>query len=227
MLRLDGNRPIRVSEKIVRRIMREDGLKPVLYFVKSVFRFSSLAFSGFGIRRAGRWLVYWLSVLPNMPWVTDVTRFAMDGYKCRLSPVVDRFDGMGISRTLSRSPDAGMADRILLDVVATLKDGGRPVVRSGRGCRCRWPGWIHIREENDLTRSMSAKGRGPDNTAAEGFFGRLRNGFYHGRDWKGVGYDEFHRRLTAYLTHYNETGIRKPLGWMSPVQYHRSLGMAA
>ena len=34
-------------------------------------------------------------------------------------------------------------------------------------------------------------------------------------------------RLAAYLTHYNETRIKKSLDWMSPVQYRRSLGLAA
>ena len=156
----------------------------------------------------------------------DVTRFAMDGCKCRLSPVVDRFDGMVVSWTLSRSPNAGMANRMLLDAVATLRDGERPIVHSDRGCHYRWDEWIRIREEHGLIRSMSAKGCSPDNTAAEGFFGRLKNEFFHGRDWRDVGYDEFHRRLTAYLTHYNETRIKKSLGWMSPVQYLRSLGLA-
>ena len=42
-----------------------------------------------------------------------------------------------------------------------------------------------------------------------------------------MGFEEFHRRLTAYLTHYNETGIKKSLGWMSPVQYRKHLGPAA
>jgi len=43
---------------------------------------------------------------PNMLWVTDVAQFTMDGYKCWLSPVVDCFDGMVVSWTLSRSPNA-------------------------------------------------------------------------------------------------------------------------
>lgn len=43
----------------------------------------------------------------------------------------------------------------------------------------------------------------------------------------GVGYEEFRERLAAYLTHYNETRIKKSLDWMSPVQYRRSLGLAA
>ena len=70
---------------------------------------------------------------------------------------------------------------------------------------------------------MSAKGCSPDNAAAEGFFGRLKNEFYHGRDWRGVGYEEFRERLT----HYNETRIKKSLDWMSPLQYRKHLGLAA
>ena len=50
-------------------------------------------------------------------------------------------------------------------------------------------------------RSMSAKGCSPDNAAAEGFFGRLKNEFFYGRDWRGVGYEEFRERLSTYLTH--------------------------
>ena len=162
-----------------------------------------------------------------MLWVTDVTQSTMDGYKRRLSPVVDRFDGMVVSRTLSRSPNADMANRMLLDAVATLREGEHPIIHSDRGCHWRWPGWIRICEEHGLTRSMSAKGCSPDNAAAEGFFGRLKNEFYHGRDWRGVGYEEFRERLAAYLTHYNETKIKKSLDWMSPLQYRKHLGLAA
>ena len=223
MLRLDAEAPLVVSEKVVRRIMREEGLRPV--YLKRPKRWSSYAGK---ITKAPANLVGrdFRAPAPNRLWVTDVTQFTMDGYRCWLSPVVDCFDGMVVSWTLSRSPNAAMADRMLLDAVATLGDGERPVVHSDRGCHYRWPGWIRICEEHGLTRSMSAKGCSPDNAAAEGFFGRLKNEFLYGRDWRGVGYDEFRRRLTAYLTHYNETRIKKSLGWMSPVQYRKHLGLA-
>ena len=73
-----------------------------------------------------------------------------------------------------------------------------------------------LREERGPVRSMSAKGCGPDNAAAEGFLGGPGSGFLYGRDWKGIGYEEFCRRLAACLTHCNETGVKKSLGWMSP-----------
>lgn len=116
---------------------------------------------------------------------------------------------------------------MLLDAIATLGDGERPVIHSDRGCHYRWPGRIRICEEHGLTRSMSAKGCSPGNAAMEGFFGRLKNEFFHCRDWRGVGYERFRERLAAYLTHFNETRIKKSLGWQSPVQYRKSLGLAA
>lgn len=203
--------------------MREEGLRPV--YLKRPKRWSS--YEGGGEAPANLVERDFRADAPNMLWVTDVTRFTMDGYKCWLSRVVDRFDGMVVSWTLSRSPDAGMADRMLLDAVVTLRDGERSVVHSDRGCHYRWPGWIRICEEHGLIRSISAKGCNLDNAAAEGFFGRLKNEFFYGRDWSGVGYEEFRKRLAAYLTHYNETRIKKSLDWMSPVQYRKHLGLAA
>lgn len=224
MLRLDESDPIVVSEKVVRRIMREGAMRPV--YLKRPKRWSSYA-GEIGEAPANLVERDFHADAPNMLWVTDVTQFTMDGYKCWLSPVVDCFDGMVVSWTLSRSPNADMANRMLLDAVATLRDGEHPIIHSDRGCHYRWDEWIRICEEHGLIRSMSAKGCSPDNAAAEGFFGRLKNELFYGRDWRGVGYEEFRERLAAYLTHYNETRIKKSLDWMSPVQYRRSLGLAA
>ena len=84
----------------------------------------------------------------------------------------------------------------------------------------------NICEENGLVRSMSAKGCSPDNSACEGFFGRLKNEFFHYRDWEGVTAEEFMGRLEAYLVYYREERIKKSLGWLSPMEYRRKLGYA-
>ena len=77
---------------------------------------------------------------------------------------------------------------MLSDACSTLKDGEdeKPVIHSDRGCHYRWPEWIRICKDNNLTRSMSAKGCSPDNAAAEGFFGRLKQEFFHKRSFAGV-----------------------------------------
>ena len=82
-------------------------------------------------------------------------------------------------------------------------------------------------EEAGLTRSMSKKGCSPDNSACEGFFGRLKNEFFYGKQWKDVPIEEFIGFLDDYIRWYNECRIKESLGWMSPLEYRRSLGLAA
>lgn len=125
--RLDESDPLVVSEKVVRRIMREGAMRPV--YLKRPKRWSSYA-GEIGEAPANLVGRDFHADAPNMLWVTDVTQSTMDGYKRRLSPVVDRFDGMVVSWTLSRSPNADMANRMLLDAVATLRDGEHPIIHS-------------------------------------------------------------------------------------------------
>jgi len=220
----DGADPVVVSEKVVRRIMREEGL--VVVYRKKARRYSSYrgetgAHPGNKVNRdfhADR---------PNALWLTDITQFALPGFKCYLSPVIDCFDGRVVAWTCGTSPDAELANSMLRRACATLAEGERPTIHSDCGCHYRWPGWIAECEAHGLTRSMSAKGCSPDNSACEGFFGRLKNEFFYHRDWSGVTFGEFRDLLAAYIEAYNETRIKKSLGWMSPNEYRRSKGYAA
>lgn len=216
--------PIVVSEKVVRRIMREEGLEVV--YKRRKRHYSSHEGE---ISEAPPNLVKrdFRSGLPNFLWLTDVTEFGLPSGKLYLSPIVDCFDGALVSWTISESPNAEMANSMLEKACRTLADGERPVIHSDRGCHYRWPGWIAICERNGLTRSMSAKGCSPDNSAMEGFFGRLKNEFFYGRDWKDTTREEFTAMLDGYLRYYNEERPKESLGWMSPLQYRRSLGLAA
>ena len=82
-------------------------------------------------------------------------------------------------------------------------------------------------EKADLTRSMSKKGCSPDNSACEGFFGRLKNEMFYNRTWEGVTIEEFIDILNTYIQWYSEKRIKVSLGGMSPMQYRRSLGLVA
>jgi transposase InsO family protein len=54
-------------------------------------------------------------------------------------------------------------------------------------------------EQCGLIRSMSNKRYSPGNAACEGFFGRLKNEMFYGRDWKGVSLKQFMDILDRYL----------------------------
>lgn len=108
----------------------------------------------------------------------------------------------------------------------------RTVLRRGKGSNpfslvdYRWPGWLSRMEGAGLTRSMSKKGCSPDNSACEGFFGRLKNEMFYFRSWKDVSINQFIDELDGYLRWYNEERIKMSLGAMSPVAYRRSIGLA-
>lgn len=164
---------------------------------------------------------------PNAKWLTDITEFAIPAGKIYLSPVIDCFDGLPVAWTIGTSPDAGLVNKMLESAVATLKDDERPIVHSDRGCHYRWPGWIGLMEANGLTRSMSRKGCSPDNSACEGFFGRLKNEMFYYHEWTDVTVDEFISVLDHYLHWYAEKRIKVSLGGMSPMQYRQSLGLVS
>ena len=48
----------------------------------------------------------------------------------------------------------------------------------------------------------------PDNAACEGFFGRLKVEFFHGRDWRGVSAERFAAELAEWIRWYREGRLK-------------------
>lgn len=211
-----------VSEKVVRRLMRDENLIVVGRKKRKYSSYKgeiSPAVSNVINRdfHAGA---------PNVKWLTDLTEFQLPAGKVYLSPMIDCFDGMVVSWSIGTSPDAGMVNAMLDNAISILAANDRPVVHSDHGSHYRWPGWIARMEAAGLTRSMSKKGCTPDNAACEGFFGRVKNEIFYGRSWAGVSIEEFVSKLDHYLHWYNEKRIKMSLGSRSPMEYRRSLGYA-
>ena len=213
---------ITVSAKRVMKLMTKHGMVPLF---KSAKRYSS--YKG-ELTRAPENLVNrdFHADGPNMLRVTDLTEFSIPAGKAYLSPLIDCYDGLPVAWTIGTSPNAELADGMLSDACSTLGEGDRPVIHSDRGCHYRWPEWIRICEEHKLTRSMSAKGCSPDNAAAEGFFGRLKQEFFHKRSFAGVSMDEFIGMLDDYMVWYRGKRIKTEFG-MSIMGRRRELGLVA
>ena len=140
--------------------------------------------------------------------------------------MIDCFDGKIVAYTAGFSPNAELANRMPEKAASTLPGNARPLVHSDRGCHCRWPGWLGLMERFGLTRSMSAKGCSPDNAAAEGFFGRLKQEFFHKRSFQGVTIDEFTAMLDEYMVWYRDKRIKTEYG-MSIMDKRIQLGLVA
>ena len=217
------NKGITVSEKVIRRIMEEEK-----FIVPCKKKRGYSSYKG-EISPAVENVILrdFHAKAPNMKWLTDLTEFHIPAGKVYLSPVIDCFDGLAVSWAIGTSPDAELVNTMLDDAIDNLTEGEHPIVHTDRGSHYRWPGWISRIENAGLTRSMSKKGCVPDNSACEGFFGRLKNEMFYYQSWKDVSIGRFIDELDSYLRWYNEKRIKISLGGMSPVAYRRSLGLAA
>ena len=164
---------------------------------------------------------------PDEIRLAGIAGLSIPAGKVYLSPIIDCLDGKVAAGAMSTSPNAGPVNAVPGDAAATLTDGEPPVGRNDRGRRYRWPGWVEGCERYGITRSMSRKGRSPDNSAMEGLFGRLKAGSFYGRDRKGWSTGRFMEALGEYIDWYNRKRIKVSLGGMSPAQYGMSLGLAA
>ncbi len=217
------NKGIIVSDKVIRRLTKEESL---IVRIKKRRKYNSYMGE---ITPAVENLIKrnFHAEHPNEKWLTDITEFHIPAGKIYLSPIIDCFDGLPVSWTIGTSPDAELANTMLDGAIQSLRPEEHPIVHSDRGCHYRWPGWIERMETAGLTRSMSKKGCSPDNSACEGFFGRLKNEMFYGHSWQDVTLEEFISVLDEYIHWYAEKRIKLSLGGMSPIQYRQSLGLLA
>lgn len=158
---------------------------------------------------------------PNEKWLTDITEFSIPAGKVYLSPIIDCFDGMTVSRTVGTSPDAQLVSTMLDLAIATLPDTAHPLIHTDQGCRYRWFGWIERMKRTKLVRSMSKKGCSPDSSACESFFGRMKNEMFYNSSWQGVSVQAFIAEINRYMIWYREKRIKRSLGAMSPIKFRK------
>jgi len=218
-LKNDG---ITCSEKVIRRLMKEEGL-----YVKLKRKRKYNAYKGEITAPAANLIKRdFRAPKPNEKWLTDITEFHIPAGEVYLSPLVDCFDGLLVSWSISTNPDAILVNTMLDAGISTLREDERPIVHSDRGGHYRWPSCIDKMKEARLTRSMSKKGCTPDNAACEGLFGRIKNEMFYNRSWQGVNLDEFIEYLDRYLQWYNHKRSKRSLHSLSPMQYRQKLGIA-
>jgi transposase InsO family protein len=217
-----GRRQLHLCEKVVQRLMKQEGLSVP---ARKKRRYGSYLGE---ISPAPENLLNrdFQAATPNEKWLTDITEFQIPAGKVYLSPVIDCFDGMVVSWTLGTRPDSELVNTMLDAAIDTVgPSDNKPVIHSDRGAHYRWPGWLTRIHNAKLTRSMSRKGCSPDNAACEGFFGRLKNEMFYPRDWQSITIEQFIKAVHDYIVWYNEKRIKISLGSLSPIEYRESLGL--
>ncbi|MCI1209729.1 MAG: IS3 family transposase [Treponema sp.] len=202
------------SEKIIRKLMKEDKL-----YIVHTENHPYSSYKG-EITTAAPDLIKhnFHADAPNAKWFTDITQMIIPAGKMYLSAIVDCFDGLVVSWELGTTPTAALADRTLDKAVSTLR-GEHPIIHSDRGCHYRWNSWLKRIKTYSLRRSMSRKGCSPDNAACEGFWGRLKNECFYGRSFKHFSTIQFSAYINRYIQWYNCKRVKVSLNGNSPMEY--------
>ena len=161
---------------------------------------------------------------PNVLWLTDVTEFGLPGDDRRvyLSAVLDCFDSSIVGWAVAlRATSEGLVDPSLKMACLQLRDGDAPVLHSDGGRQYTAKSWREICSDHGIRRSMSRPGTSPDNARMEGFFGTLKNTWFHGRDWSGWTAPELAAEVGSWVMAYNEGRRKESLEWKTPAEYRR------
>ena len=121
---------LNISEKVVRRLMKQESLVPV---ARKRRRYGSYMGE---ISPAPDNLLNrnFSASAPNDKWLTDITEFQIPAGKVYLSPMIDCFDGMVVSWSIGTRPDAELVNTMLDAAIETVTASSeRPVVHSDRG----------------------------------------------------------------------------------------------
>ena len=121
-----GEEAITISEKVVRRIMKEEHL-----VAKRPNKKKYSSYQG-EITPAVENKVNrnFHADEPNKLWLTDITEFAIPAGKVYLSPIIDCFDGMLVTWTIGTSPNANLVNSMLDSAIETLDKDEHPIVHS-------------------------------------------------------------------------------------------------
>jgi len=218
---------VNISEKVVQRLMKQECLVAV---TRKRRRYGSYMGE---ISPAPDNLLNrdFSASAPNEKWLTDITEFQIPAGKVYLSPMIDCFDGMVVSWSIGTRPDAELVNTMLDTAIETVTaSSDRPVVHSDRGAHYRWPGWLSRIADAKLVRSMSRKGYSPDNAACERLLWPpedLKTELFYSRNWLATTVEEFVAAVDSYIRWYNEARIKISLGFRSPIEHRRNLGLAA
>ena len=209
-----------VSNKLVRKIMRQLGLKSK---VRPRRKYNS--HQGTPATIADNILDRQFTAdAPNRKWVSDVTEFRVAGAKVYLSPVMGLFDRSIVSYTVGRSPSMELTSQSLAQALDLHGPDVGLMVHTDQGIQYLHSSWTGLIGDHGGVQSMSRKGNCFDNAVMENFFGHLKAEMYHGETFASIA--DFVAELDDYLQWYNTHRVQERLKGLAPMQ-HRNQALAA
>ncbi len=205
-----------VSERIVRRIMKEENLR-----VRQAKKKSYSSYEGEVGKVAKNVLCRnFKATKPLEKIASDVTEFKVARQKIYLSPLIDLYAGEVLSYSIGFHPTVEFVVNMFDEQTRGLLKESGCVTHTDQGFQYQHIAYRTLLGELGCMQSMSRKGNCLDNAPAESFFGHLKTEFYYGKKFKTV--EQFIEELDEYIWWYNNKRIKMRLGGLSPVEYRQA-----
>lgn len=207
---------VRVSERVARRIMREESL-----CARQTRKRSYSSYKG-EVGKAAKNVLCgsFKATKPLEKIASDVTGFKVARQKTCLSHLIDLYAGEALSYSVGPRPAVEFVLDMFDEQTRGLLKESSCITHTDQGFQYQHIAYRSLLEELGCTQSMSRKGNCLDNAPAESFFGHLKTEFYYGRKFKTV--EQFIEDLDEYIWWYNNKRIKMRLDGQSPVQYRQA-----
>ncbi len=198
---------VKVSQCIVERIMRQNGIKCTKFHHKNR-KYKS--FKGVVGRIAPNTLNREFDAAkPFEKIVTDITEFKCTDGKLYLSPIIDLYNLEVLSYEVDASPNLSLAIKSLESALQKKYkfNEGNCIIHSDQGWHYQHKSWTTVTSNYDCEISHSRRGNCIDNSLAENFFGILKQEMYYGEP--RITKSELKLKISKYIDYYNNKRIKK------------------
>ncbi len=162
---------------------------------------------------------------PNQKWIADFTYiWTAEGW-LYVSAVIDLFSRRVVGWSMSASMTAQLVADALADGGLAARQAGRLLHHSDQGSQYTSEQFQRLMADSGIVCSMSRSGNVWDNAAMESFFSSLKTErtarkIYRTRNEARADVFDYIERF------YNATRRHSTIGYLSPVEFERKVGLA-
>jgi putative transposase len=207
-----------VNEKRIRRVMRENGLKALIWRGFKVKTTDSAHSHGYAPNRLKGMELDGV----NQVWVADITYIRIRTGFVYLAAILDLFSRKVIGWAISSRLDAELCLAALKRAIRERRPRAGLIHHSDRGVQYACEAYRQLLAEHEIVASMSAKGYCYDNAFMESWFKTLKAEEVYLTEYETI--DDVLENVPRFIEAvYNDERLHSSLGYVSPTEFEQLL----